>query len=149
MSTDMTPAALERLSMLIEECAEVIKAGAVAVRRGYDRPVDWAGRDGKFALQQALGDLNAAIMVMMVAGDVDQPQVETHAMQRLSTLPRLVKAPENVALLCSIASAGVVSSTGAYIPGSEPRSESDRRLSDIGIGDVERRPQYPGRECGA
>lgn len=68
----MTPAQAERLTMLAEECAEVIHAVTKILRHGYDshhpaRP----GWDNRQQLEAEVGDLAAVLAGMRAAGDIE------------------------------------------------------------------------------
>lgn len=69
--TGLTVAQRERLEMLIEEAAEIVKAGTKILRHGYDNynPVH-KGPTNKFRLFIELEDLFCVYEAMMRAGDL-------------------------------------------------------------------------------
>ena len=77
----LTPAEAESLALLIEECGEVIQAVGKIQRHGYesynpDRPEKGSNRA---QLEAELGDLRAAVVMMLEAGDVEDDLMEAHA----------------------------------------------------------------------
>lgn len=68
--TDLTPAEVERLAMLAEECAEVIQIVGKILRHGYQ---SWHPKDpttsNRALLRKELTDLHAVHLAMIRAGD--------------------------------------------------------------------------------
>ena len=69
----LTPAEDERLTLLIEECAEVIQAATKIQRHGYAGAYPDSGETNRAALERELGDLTWAIQFMRAHGDVSGP----------------------------------------------------------------------------
>ncbi len=70
----------ERLSLLIEECSEVIQAATKILRHGYasnnNGQLQEANRQ---AIERELGHVQNAYRLMLLAGDVDPNKVAVHA----------------------------------------------------------------------
>lgn len=66
----LTPAEDERLTLLIEECAEVIQAATKIQRHGYEGTYPDSGETNRAALERELGDLQWAITHLVRRGDV-------------------------------------------------------------------------------
>jgi len=77
----LTPAEAERLAMLAEECAEVVKAVTKILRHGYaswnpDDPAANASPSSKtnrHTIRLEMIDVLAVMEVMFKAGDIDVP----------------------------------------------------------------------------
>jgi hypothetical protein len=74
----LTEAEQERLSILIEECAEVIQAGCKILRHGYESknpkiPLSETNRQG---IERELGDLLHALSRLCMAGDLNGIEIE-------------------------------------------------------------------------
>jgi hypothetical protein len=67
---NLTPAEDERLTILIEECGEVIQAACKIQRHGYVGRYE-TGEGNRFALECELGDVRHILDRMLAAGDVD------------------------------------------------------------------------------
>ncbi len=69
----LTPEQLERLALLAEECAEVIKAVMKIQRHGYEsrNPTIAYSLSNRQALAQEIGHVRAAISLLCDAGDVN------------------------------------------------------------------------------
>jgi len=62
----LTPAKAERLTLLAEECAEVIQAITKILRHGYDsyNPCESAGLSNRQHLEREIGHVDAAFNLM-------------------------------------------------------------------------------------
>lgn len=69
----LTPAQDERLSLLAEECAEVIVAVMKIQRHGYDR------LNNRADLETECGHVNNALRLMVAAGDIDADRLQSAA----------------------------------------------------------------------
>jgi len=67
----LTPAELERLALLSEECAEVIQAVAKIQRHGYESAYPVGGPTNRERLEKELGDVRYAIHLMLCREDID------------------------------------------------------------------------------
>lgn len=70
---DLSPAEIERLALLIEECSEVIKVCTKVLRHGWQP----AGEpyDNRAALEQELGDVRLAERLMITNCDVHENNI--------------------------------------------------------------------------
>lgn len=73
----LTPSEDERLAILAEECSEVIKAVCKIQRHGYssenpDTPWDGTNRQ---QLERELGDVQAAIEMMLISCDLNSSAI--------------------------------------------------------------------------
>jgi NTP pyrophosphatase (non-canonical NTP hydrolase) len=66
----LTPAEDERLTMLAEECAEVIQAVTKIQRHGYDSHHPDGGPDNRDNLQRELTDMSGVLCLMIEAKDI-------------------------------------------------------------------------------
>jgi hypothetical protein len=66
---NLTDAEDERLTLLAEECAEVIQAVCKIQRHGYESHHPDGGPDNRDALSKEVGDVMAAIRLMVTADD--------------------------------------------------------------------------------
>jgi len=66
----LTRADIERLAVLAEECGEVAKAVSKVLRHGYKGASPFGGPNHKVTLEREMGNVRAAIDMMITAGDV-------------------------------------------------------------------------------
>jgi NTP pyrophosphatase (non-canonical NTP hydrolase) len=66
----LTPAEDERLTMLAEECAEVIQAVTKIQRHGYASHHPDGGPDNRENLQRELTDMSGVLRLMIEANDI-------------------------------------------------------------------------------
>ena len=76
----LAPTEDERLTLLIEECAEVIQAATKIQRHGYEGTYPDSGETNRAALERELGDLTWAITRLTGCGDV-----KSHAIIKASS----------------------------------------------------------------
>ena len=69
----LTPGEAERLAVLAEECAEIIKAVGKVQRHGYDNtdPRSESGETNRTRLARELGDVRFATAMLVSSGDID------------------------------------------------------------------------------
>lgn len=74
---DPTPAERERLSLLVEECAEVQQMAAKILRHGYENflPHGSEHLQNRKVLEEKLGDLVMAMDLLSARGDIDAKKV--------------------------------------------------------------------------
>lgn len=79
----LSPEVAERLTLLAEECAEVIHAVMKIQRHGLlsERFAD--GHTNLDNLQREMGDVRAAMLLLGAAGDTSKEQVHVYATQKL------------------------------------------------------------------
>jgi NTP pyrophosphatase (non-canonical NTP hydrolase) len=73
------PAERERLTLLAEECAEVIQAVTKILRHGYSSHHPNGGADNRQNLEGELGDLRFATILMCEAKDIKKDEIHTNA----------------------------------------------------------------------
>jgi NTP pyrophosphatase (non-canonical NTP hydrolase) len=83
-----TPAQVERLDILIEECSEVIKAITSIKRFGFEsyNPTLLVSDSNRDDLARELGDLTNAIAMLTEAGDVDPMMVINRAEKKAAEI---------------------------------------------------------------
>lgn len=85
----LSAAEAERLALLMEECGEVIQAAGKILRHGYEsRHAEGKdhGHSNREILQRELGDVRAALALMVKAGDVHDLTVTIHANEKRDRL---------------------------------------------------------------
>lgn len=82
---NLTPAEIERLAILSEECGEVVMAIGKILRHGYDsknpdimNDPDKKYIDNRFDLHKEIGDVELAVKRMIEAGDIRRVSIEDH-----------------------------------------------------------------------
>ncbi|MCP4596182.1 MazG nucleotide pyrophosphohydrolase domain-containing protein [Neptuniibacter sp.] len=83
----LTPAEAERLSILAEECAEVIQAIGKIQRHGFDSRHPNGGPSNRNWLEKELGDVLAAKHLMLEGGDIDDEHIGKSFTNKLFTIP--------------------------------------------------------------
>ena len=78
MSNGLSPAQVERLAILAEECAEVIQVVNKILRHGYQAN----GHDNRIALEHELGDLRWAQSLLVREDDIWQATVDRFALEK-------------------------------------------------------------------
>jgi NTP pyrophosphatase (non-canonical NTP hydrolase) len=79
---------VERLTLLIEECAEVTQRATKIIRYGYQSKHPTGDYDNKELLEQELGDLVGIIDLMATNGDISTDAVKVHRGAKLARLPK-------------------------------------------------------------
>ena len=72
----LSPAEVERLALLIEECGEVTQAASKILRHGYESCHPASGIDNHTALESELGDLLFALGWLVGSGDIVRGRVD-------------------------------------------------------------------------
>lgn len=72
----LTPAETERLAILSEEMGEAIQVIGKILRHGYDSTHPAGGPTNRADLEREIGDVSAAAIMLVEAGDVSQSKVE-------------------------------------------------------------------------
>ena len=83
---NLTPAQDELLTLLAEECAEVIQAICKIQRHGYESfdPTDTGDAPtNRRTLTKEMGDVKAAMSILCGSGDIDLGVVHNHALWKL------------------------------------------------------------------
>ena len=88
----LTPAELERLACLAEECAEVIHAVGKILRHGYEdcNPFEESEVNNRRKLEEELGDLRYSIQSMSLAGDVKEQLIAHWTLARHAKAKRFM-----------------------------------------------------------
>lgn len=78
---ELKPAELERLAVLIEECAEVVQIGGKILRHGYNstHPDDPEGDTNREMLEKELGHIRHSVDRMAENLDVDRKHIAKSA----------------------------------------------------------------------
>ena len=79
---------VERLTLLIEECAEVTQRATKIIRYGYQSKHPTGDYDNKEMLEQELGDLIGILDLMIANGDVSDGAIKVARGQKLVRLPK-------------------------------------------------------------
>lgn len=84
----LTPAEDERLALLAEECAEVVKAVTKIQRHGYEshNPHDLAAGSNRAQLENEIGNVIAAVRLLTTAGDVRATNIAESTADKLATV---------------------------------------------------------------
>jgi hypothetical protein len=72
----LTPAEVERLAILAEECGEAVRAVGKALRFGWESKSPYSERTNREALEREIGSIRAAVNLMMDADDVRLSDVQ-------------------------------------------------------------------------
>ena len=80
----LTEAEAERLTILIEECGEVVQAACKILRHGYEstNPTVTNGETNRTALERELGDMAHAMTRMANADDINPWEVERRRLSK-------------------------------------------------------------------
>ncbi len=100
MFNQLSEAQLERLSILSEECGEVIQAVGKILRHGYGsyNPDDRTHIGNSHDLEKELGDLKFAVSLMVKTGDVDPGTMDAYARNKATRIERWLHCEENKVL---------------------------------------------------
>lgn len=73
----LTPAQIERLAILAEECGETVQAAMKVLRRGYDRKHPRKpGPTNRGHLEEEVGNILNAIEMLVEAGDLRPKKIK-------------------------------------------------------------------------
>lgn len=88
----------ERLAVLSEECAEVIQIIGKIQRHGYEstNPDSITGVTNRMLLQQELGDVDAAVTLMVKKNDVTVSVIMAASRNKLKRLVRWLRLKANI-----------------------------------------------------
>ena len=77
----LTPAQTERLSLLAEDCGEIIEVVGKILRHGYDsyHPKDKDKTTNRELLERELGDLSLVMTLLTLGDDIDYENVDDYA----------------------------------------------------------------------
>ena len=92
---NLTPAELERLALLSEELGEAQQAIGKILRHGYDEcHPERRGSCNRHELEKELGDVRAAIVLMLAAGDIHDGSMEQYAKEKAARVGRYMHHQE-------------------------------------------------------
>lgn len=86
----LTKAQAERLALLAEECGEAVQAVGKALRHGLDsrNPLALGSPTNRVQLAKELGDILAAMKLLIDAGVVDAQHIELSTAEKLVSVER-------------------------------------------------------------
>ena len=88
MSEKLTEAEIERLSVLAEECGEVIQVVGKILRWGYEswNPLEVPRETNRTKLEKELADINVATLLMLQNGDIKPAELEKHSEKKIGKI---------------------------------------------------------------
>ncbi|UWZ84635.1 hypothetical protein [Occallatibacter riparius] len=66
----LTPAEIERLALLAEECGEAVQAVCKVLRHGWESQSPYGGKTNRVALEREIGNVRAVVNLMLDEKDV-------------------------------------------------------------------------------
>jgi len=81
----LTPAEHERLTIIMEECGEVIQAIGKIFKHGYESTCS-NGKTNRSALERELGDLRQSMIYICEKGDLSKDSIHYYADMRLKKM---------------------------------------------------------------
>jgi NTP pyrophosphatase (non-canonical NTP hydrolase) len=84
----MTEAEIERLAVLIEELGEAQQAAGKILRHGYDSYHPETYITNRCALESEMGDVLAALSILVSSGDIRSNAVETNRNEKLRRISK-------------------------------------------------------------
>ena len=92
----MSPAEVEALALLAEECGEVVQAIGKSLRHGLDsyHPAEPDAGDNAHRLARELGDVQAAIAIVQRLGIVDWRDVNAAMQDKLARVTTYLHSAE-------------------------------------------------------
>lgn len=80
----LTPAETERLSILAEECAEVVQIVGKILRHGYEShsPKDVTATTNRELLVREIGDVSFAVKMLCKSGDIADIRITERAVEK-------------------------------------------------------------------
>jgi hypothetical protein len=95
---NLSPAQLERLAILAEECSEVQQIAMKIIRHGYNNyHPNSTGLDNRDLLEKELGDLRNALRMMIAAKDVEEIFIDQSARKKRETIQQYLRyQPDDV-----------------------------------------------------
>lgn len=86
---DLTPAEIERLAILAEECGEVVQAVGKVLRFGWESSSPYgSGRPNRSSLEHEIGNVRAIVNLMLDADDLSLSAVQSWQGQKRKRLPK-------------------------------------------------------------
>lgn len=86
----LTPAQVERLAILSEECGEVVQIIGKILRHGYESysPYDEFKEANRSLLMKEIGNIDAAVQMLADAKEVDLSEIDRAAAEKFATIKR-------------------------------------------------------------
>lgn len=84
----LSPAEIERLALLAEECGGVAQAVGKVLRHGWESSSPYGGRPNRSSLEREVGQLRAVMTLMLDEGDMQLANVQSWQRNKRSTLPK-------------------------------------------------------------
>ena len=84
----LSPAEIERLSMLAEECGEVVQAVGKVLRHGWDCSSPYGSRTNRVTLEREVGDVRAIVGLMLDSHDLHLAEVQTWQRRKRAAVPK-------------------------------------------------------------
>lgn len=94
----LSPAEVERLALLAEECGEVVQAISKVLRHGYESTHPDGGPTNRRLLETEIGHVEHAIFRMHEAGDIDPLAVLDSVDEKAKKIGRYLHHQGGVAL---------------------------------------------------
>lgn len=88
MWSESNPATAERLTLLIEECSEVIKCATKILRFGPESNKDDSGRTNKDLLENEIGDLKCIINLMETHKEIETDKISSFTLEKFVKLKK-------------------------------------------------------------
>lgn len=92
----LTPAQAELLALLAEEAGEVVQAIGKILRHGYNSYHPEGGESNRQALQRELGDVQAAINLLIDNDDLKIEPIRKHCVNKLNKVTQYLHHYVNV-----------------------------------------------------
>lgn len=90
----LTPAEAERLALLSEEAGEIVQAVGKILRHGYGSRHPNGGPTNRELLEKEIGDLKAAVTMMVIGGDVGEWPIIDHECSKLDRVKQYLHHQE-------------------------------------------------------
>lgn len=99
MNNNLTPAEVERLTLIVEEAAEVIQAATKVLRYGWksDHP-SCPSTNNREHLMKEVGDLRGVLQLCFQASDMHITSYQYYSLQKLHRVKKYLYCEENVKL---------------------------------------------------
>ena len=85
---NLTPAEAERLSILAEECGEIVQVIGKILRHGYQSCHPESPIKNRTLLEKEIGDFEAIMGMMIIKGDIHEDPICVFTKEKINKLPR-------------------------------------------------------------
>lgn len=93
---NLSPAQIERLDLLVEECSEVIKACQKIKRFGYFSTYGGSHPPNIDELMNEIGDVEAIVAMMRTGGEINAPHISVAKANKLHRVGEFTRFQEVV-----------------------------------------------------